>query len=372
MCRIFLAITGALSLGCLAGLVFHMAKGHIASPGLRALLAAGMVLLPVANVELLNDVVNVPWWFFFAAFWALLWRPRSWPGRTCAALVCFMAAASEALVALFLPLAVARAVVLPRRQEQAATGGLVLGLLYQAVVILPAGAKALSSPGGIHDVGQSFAVRVGLGMVGGVKGTDWLVVQARGASTALGLVVVGAVIGGGVCARSPRVRIFTLVAAAYSAVCFVVPVWLRDVATVMQIGTVRLAGRYQAVPVLLLTSALLVLADHFAREGGTRTLQHSTWKTKSPQALPRRSVVAADGMRGSLNSELGGGLPGAQPAFIGAAMGDRGGQSDRRLPAASGGRGHAVDRPPRIGPSGCRAGWWCNRDRIFAGGGRNQ
>jgi hypothetical protein len=287
-----LAITGALSLGCLAGLVFHMAKGHIASPGLRALLAAGMVLLPVANVELLNNVVNVPWWFFFATFWALLWRPRSWAGRTCAALVCFMAAASEALVALFLPLAVARAIVLPRRREQAATGGLVLGLLYQAAVILPAGAQALSSPGGIHDVGQSFAVRVGLGMVGGVKGTDWLVVHARSASTALGLVVVGVVIVAGLCARSARVRVFTLVAAAYSAICFLVPVWLRDVATVMQLGTVRLAGRYQAVPVLLLTSALLVLADHFAREASPEALQHSMWKSKGPRALPRRSVVA--------------------------------------------------------------------------------
>jgi hypothetical protein len=287
-----LAITGALSVGCLAGLVFHMAKGHIASPGLRALLAAGMVLLPVANVELLNNVVNVPWWFFFATFWALLWRPRSWPGRICAVLVCFVAAASEALVALFLPLAVARAVALPTRREQAATGGLVLGLLYQAVVILPSGSRALSSPGGLHDVGQSFALRVGLGTVGGVKGTDWLTVHARGAGIALGFVAFGAVLVAAVCTRSNRVRLFTLVAAAYSAVCFVVPVWLRDVATVMQLGTVRLAGRYQAVPVLLLTSALLVLADHLARDRNAGTLRHSTGKTKSPQALPPRSAMA--------------------------------------------------------------------------------
>jgi hypothetical protein len=289
---VLLAITGALSLGCLACLVFHMAKGQIASPGLRALLAAGMVLLPVANVELLNNVVNVPWWFFFATFWALLWRPRSWMGRTGAALLCFVAAASEALVALFLPLAVARLVALPQRKEQAATAGLFLGLLYQAVVILPSGSKALSSPGGLHDIGQSFAVRVGLGMVGGVKGTDWLVVQARGASIALGLVVFGSVLVAGLWTRSTRVRMFTVVAAAYSALCFVIPVWLRDVATVMQLGTVRLAGRYQAVPVLLLTSAMLVLADHFVRQSSVKTWRHSKWETQSPHALPR-SVVPA-------------------------------------------------------------------------------
>ena len=63
------ALVGAVSLGAICCLVFHMARGHIAAPGLRALLAAGMVLLPVANVELLDNLVNVPWWLFFAAFW---------------------------------------------------------------------------------------------------------------------------------------------------------------------------------------------------------------------------------------------------------------------------------------------------------------
>ena len=245
------ALVGALSLGGLCCLVFHMARGHIAAPGLRALLAAGMILLPVANVELLDNLVNVPWWLFFAAFWALLWRPKSWPGRACAAIVCFMAAGSEALVALFLPLAAARAVTLRKTNEQAAGAGLILGLLYQAAVILPSGAKAVTSPGGLHDVGASFAVRVGSGIVGGVKGTDWLVAHNRDPAIGLGIVVLVAIVVIGACARSVRVRSFTLVAAAYSAVCFVVPVWLRDVATVMQLGTVRIAGRYQAVPLLL-------------------------------------------------------------------------------------------------------------------------
>jgi hypothetical protein len=287
-----LALTGALSLACLSCLVFHMAKGHIASPGLRGLLAAGMVLLPVANVELLDNVVNVPWWLFFATFWALLWRPRSWPGQAGAALVCFLAAASEALVGLFLPLALARAVTLREPREQAASGGLVLGLLYQAVVILPSGAKALSSPGGLHDIGESFAVRVGLGMVGGVKGTDWLVGQARDPSIAIGFVVIGVVVLAGWYARSVRVRMFTLVAVAYSVICFFVPVWLRDVATVVQIGSVRIAGRYQAVPVLLLLSAVLALADYFARERPAAGFRYTAWSTRTTPAVPRRAVVA--------------------------------------------------------------------------------
>ena len=200
-----LAIIGALSLGGLACLVFHMARGHIVSPGLRALLVAGMVLLPVANVELLNNVVNVPWWLFFAAFWALLWRPRSWPGRACAAGICFVAAASEALVGPFLPLAAVRVVALRQTREQAPGAGLLLGLVYQAAVILPSGPKALSSPGGLDDVGQSFAIRVGLGLVGGVKGTDWLVDHARGVGIAVGFTVIGTVVLVGLYAGSPRV-----------------------------------------------------------------------------------------------------------------------------------------------------------------------
>ncbi len=154
-----LALTGAISLAGLACLVFHMSKGHIATPAIRALLPVAMVLLPVANTELLNNLVNVPWWLFFAAFWALLWRPRSAAGLAGAAAVCFLAAASEPLVALFLPVAVARAVSVRNIADQAPGAGLLLGLVYQAAVIVPSGAKALSSPGGLEGIGQSFAVR---------------------------------------------------------------------------------------------------------------------------------------------------------------------------------------------------------------------
>ncbi len=286
------ALVGALSLGGLCCLVFHMARGHIAAPGLRVLLAAGMILLPVANVELLDNLVNVPWWLFFAAFWALLWRPKSWPGRAGAAIVCFMAAGSEALVALFLPLAVARAATLREAKEQAAGGGLVLGLIYQAAVILPSGAKAVTSPGGLHDVGASFAVRVGSGIVGGVKGTDWLVAHDRDAAIVLGIVVLIAIVVIGACTRSVRVRSFTFVAAAYSALCFVVPVWLRDVATVMQLGKVGIAGRYQAVPLLLVMSAVLVLADYFARGDSSARLGFPTRSIGRAPAVSMRAIVA--------------------------------------------------------------------------------
>ena len=158
-----------------------------------ALLAAAVILLPVANTELLDNLVNVPWWLFFAAFWALLWRPRSLSGQVVAALMCFLAAASQPLVGLFLPLAAVRAVSLREPQEQAGGVGLLLGLAYQAAVVLAVGTQALISPGYFHGIGQSFAVRAGGGLFGGVKGADWLF-HHRGLGVALGAVVLCAVV----------------------------------------------------------------------------------------------------------------------------------------------------------------------------------
>ena len=70
-----------------------------------------MVLLPLATVEMLDNLVNLPWWMFFASFWALLWRPRR-AAAAGAAVLCALAAASEPLVGLLLPLAAVRAVAL--------------------------------------------------------------------------------------------------------------------------------------------------------------------------------------------------------------------------------------------------------------------
>jgi hypothetical protein len=280
-----LALTGAISLAGLACLVFHMSKGHIATPAIRALLPAAMVLLPVANTELLNNLVNVPWWLFFAAFWALLWRPRSVAGLIGAGAVCFLAAASEPLVALFLPLAIARAVSVRSLAEQAPGAGLLLGLVYQALVIVPSGAKALSGTGGLQGIGPSFAVRAGLGLVGGVKGTDWLFSHHKNLSVALGGVILCAIVAVGALTRSPRARAFTLVAAAYSAACFVVPVWLRDVAEVVKVGQVQIAARYQAVSLLLLASAVLVLADHFGREAAPPAFSWITTEKTTPRVI---------------------------------------------------------------------------------------
>ena len=117
---------------------------------LRALLVVAMVLLPVANYELLDNLVHLPWWLFFGAFWALLWRPRGRSGAAVAAVVCALAAASEPLVGLQVPLAVARYFCLRRPFEQAAGTGLLAGLAFQLSVV----ARTVEVTGRTHLFGR--------------------------------------------------------------------------------------------------------------------------------------------------------------------------------------------------------------------------
>jgi hypothetical protein len=282
------AIIGAFSLAAIACLVFHMARGHIGSPALRALLVAAMVLLPVATGELLDNVVNVPWWLFFASFWALLWRPRSATGRASAVLVCLLAAASEPLVALFLPLSVARALALRNARDQAPTVGIVSGLLYQVLVMARSSGSIVSSAGSVPALAQSFSVRVGLGLAGGEKGTDWLFTHSRPIAVALGALVLCSLLAVGVFfAGSLQVRLFTLAAASFCLGCYLVPVWLRGLGPTMQIARAEVASRYQAVPVLLLVSTILVIADHWAKARSEAAPRHGSrnWRSVTVVAL---------------------------------------------------------------------------------------
>jgi hypothetical protein len=296
------AISGALSLGLLSCLVFHLAQGHVVSPGLRAVLAASMVLLPAASGELLDNAVNVPWWLFFTCFWALLWRPPTRAGNVGAGLLCTLAAASEPLTALFLPLAMLRAVALRRPSDrvnalaqQGAAIGLVVGLLFQLGATLAGGsgggAVATFRAEDASALAEAISLRVGLGLFAGVKGTNWLAFHEHGLAVALGLLVICLVAAAGLTASSRRVRSFATVAVAGAIVCFVAEAWVRGIWPLLALDRVQDAGRYQAVPLLLLVSSVVVTADGWAR---------STSPAAHVWAAPRRRGLVAAAMCAAL------------------------------------------------------------------------
>ena len=99
---------------------------------LRALLAAALVLLPIAPMELIGSGVETPWYLLPVLFWAVLWRPRTRPAMAVAAAVGFLTMASNILAALLAPLLVARLYVLRRPREHAVSAGWLAGGLVQA------------------------------------------------------------------------------------------------------------------------------------------------------------------------------------------------------------------------------------------------
>ena len=107
------AISGAVIASAVALFVFYASAGHIRSGWLRGLLAAAVLLLPVAPLEIADSGVNTPWYLLFALFWAGLWRPRARRGMGLAALIAFLAGASTPLALALAPLFIVRIVALP-------------------------------------------------------------------------------------------------------------------------------------------------------------------------------------------------------------------------------------------------------------------
>jgi hypothetical protein len=264
-----LAVSGAIGFAVCACLVFHMAKGHIASPLLRAGLVAAVVLLPMAVAELLDNTVNLPWWMFFATFWAFVWRPQTRSGRATGFIVCFLATASQPLVALLLPLGALRLLALRHRLEQGPNLGVALGLAYQVVARL-AGTNRPFVSAPLYGIVQDYAERTGLSLLTGVRASNWLIARGPGAAVTAGLLIVCLIVASAMIVEDRRVRVFTVAATALSVPCFVVPVWLRGASAALDHTELGDGSRYQAVPLLMLISATFVIAGYYYERGPAR------------------------------------------------------------------------------------------------------
>ncbi len=73
-----LAASAAAARASISLFVFRASSGHLRSTWVRAMLASAVVLLPVGGLEVLDNIANLHWFFTFAAFWAVLWRPSRW------------------------------------------------------------------------------------------------------------------------------------------------------------------------------------------------------------------------------------------------------------------------------------------------------
>ncbi len=254
------ALVGATSLAALSLFVFHASRGLIPSVIGRSLLVGAMVMLPLATGELLNNVVNVPWWLFFATFWALVWRPRTPGGMVVAGVICLLSVGSDPLVVLFLPLALARLYVVGWR-ECAAPLGFVLGLAYQVVGIFRPGHQSAFSVATTHGIFRVVGTKLGLGWITGDRVTNDFAGSASRVWSALGLLLLLAIVVFAIALRQRRLLVFVATSLAFAVLVLAVPVWVRGAGPIMATSPVLLFGsRYLATPILLIWGAVIAEA----------------------------------------------------------------------------------------------------------------
>ncbi len=258
-----LAVEACVVVGLLAWFCGIAARGHLRHPLTRATYALCVVLLPVVAIEGLGNIANLHWFLLVAAFWALVWRPS---GRAAACVACAVVAAaalSDPLVALFVPLAVWRAVVVTTWRDRAVVIALFVSLAAQVVAVLRTPGEPIVVE--LDAVPRLFAQRVITGSLTGVRGTVNLVDSfgAAGAWTvAFAVVAAGAALWWK--ADAPA-RAITLVGAFAAMALYAVAVGLRGDSYAIVNGVVASGSRYTIAPALLLVGAGLALIQHADR-----------------------------------------------------------------------------------------------------------
>jgi hypothetical protein len=267
------AISGAVIASAVALFVYHASAGHIRSPWLRGLLAAAVLLLPVAPLEIADSGVNTPWYLLFALFWAALWRPRGRGGMALAGAVAFLAGASTPLALALAPVLIVRVAALRRVREHAVTAGLVAGLLLQVPVIHASHNSRmdqLSSPGGVLGFVAHDVVLPALGWH-----LDWWLQSAVGRNGATLLVgcLLAAVFAAIAMTQPARVR---LVAAAALGCGFLLAASAAALSQWVTTDSIHFhvepGARYTTLPIFLMEAAVIVAVDNVVRRVRERPL----------------------------------------------------------------------------------------------------
>lgn len=270
----FASVGALIAAGC--GLfIFHASAGHIRSAPLRVLLAAAVVLLSSAPMEIADSTVNASFYLLLALFWAVLWRPRTRTGKAAAAVVAFVTAASTSIAILFAPLLAIRLIVLRRFSEQAVTAGWLAGCLVQLPLVIQTYVQGQSrlagfgpSAGKNNRLGDSltfYAHNVVLRAIG--WHLSWWLEWLTGRDWATAIVAAAlAVIFGMIMVTQVGTRSFVVAALltgfVFSMVSTILTPWVAAWPVTIQKEP---AARYTALPIFLIEAAVIVGLDYALR-----------------------------------------------------------------------------------------------------------
>lgn len=257
------AMAGAVIAAACGLFVYHASAGHIRSAALRALLGAGVVLLPVAPLEIADNTANTLWYLLMALFWALLWSPRTRGGRVAVALVAFSAASSTIMAVLFAPLIAVHLLLLRRPREQAAPAGWLAGCALQVPALLSdfaARHSRLTPPSGtLRPAIAFYAHDVVLPALGWHLSWSLRDLTGENGATLIIAVVLASVFAAALIAQ-PRNQPF-LIAALLTG--FTLAVFADRMAaqptTILPYS--EWGARYTAVPIFLIECAAVAAAD---------------------------------------------------------------------------------------------------------------
>jgi hypothetical protein len=246
--------------GC-AFVVWRASAAQIPNPYLRLGLAAIVPLTPVVGIEGIDSATNVHWFLDFAAFWVLLWRPTSMRVAVAAGGLMFLAALTDGLMLLLVPLALLRLIAGVDRRDVAILAGLGAGLALQVGFVLIDDSFGGYERNFTASALAGYPQRIVGGVLFGyeVNGDLW---RGLGPPYAVALTLaLGAFVLAGLRRAERRVPAFVGVSVLASIVIFYFSVYQRDVTDALswpQGSSSNTLPRYTILPFLLLVSAVFV------------------------------------------------------------------------------------------------------------------
>jgi hypothetical protein len=269
---LYLAVVGAVVGAALAWFVYWASDGWIDSRLVRIALASLIVLMPALGWENTANITNTIWVCFGVAPWALVATQGGRRGTALRSVVAFVSATATALTAVFLPLALAVAVVRRRRPDWVVLGSFCAGLVLQfAVVTHTRDTRPHTTVRQAATLPEAIGVKVFALLLLGQRGVEALWAARSTVAVVAPLLVLGLLVlfGRGI---DRRQQVLAGVFVAFAFVTYVVPVWGRGtnhIALTLTGNSVfgpghvgqynPAATRYSVVPMLLLAGALAVV-----------------------------------------------------------------------------------------------------------------
>lgn len=257
----YVAVASSVLAALMAAFVYRSTSGWIASTPMRLLVAAFYVLGPAAAWEHTGNATNSIWVVLAAAPWAIVSTRRSVFDIVARSLVVAIAALSQPLTLVFLPLAAI--VVWSRRSRDAwiVGGVLAAAVVLQGLLMAVAPPRHASTPVGFDDAFWSVAISVLGSFVIGERSlaSAWI---EWGYTAALAFTIVtGVAVAVAAWGSSARNRVLGSIFVVYAAVLAFGPIISNGIAPLEAGVAPQPIERYVMAPVAFLVSALAVYLD---------------------------------------------------------------------------------------------------------------